>query len=233
VVATDVTGVSKGDRVFVVSEGTWTPALTLPIEQVTSTPGLSATHAASLSYFASAWGLLHNFTSLQAGDIVVQTHSNTAVGKAITQLGHALGLNVISLTETEAMPANLSKKLSEVTGYKLAITGQAGRHISTLQRFVPTTVLYSGLYAPASRILNVELPIGHMVFSGASLHGFDARTWSRSNPADYLAAVRHVVRLAEQKKVDLTPAVVVSKEKLNQAVDEVARTGTSVVLEGL
>lgn len=45
---------------------------------------------------ATAWRMLHDFAALQPGDVVVQNAANSAVGRCVIQLAHALGLRTFN-----------------------------------------------------------------------------------------------------------------------------------------
>lgn len=45
---------------------------------------------------ATAWRMLHDFVMLQTGDVVVQNAANSAVGRCVIQLAHALGLRTFN-----------------------------------------------------------------------------------------------------------------------------------------
>ena len=45
---------------------------------------------------ATAWRMLHDFTTLEPGDFVVQNAANSAVGQCVIQIAHALGLRTLN-----------------------------------------------------------------------------------------------------------------------------------------
>lgn len=185
-----VTGVSAGDsefalndHVLIVGEGVWTDEAVVSKANVTKIPKLSAEEAAMLPNFAAAWGILHNFVQLKAGDVVVQTHANSAIGAAITQVGTALGLKVVAISDADLASPTLAAKAQEAGKVKLTVSGRSGRHISSLQKAMVhngVTVAYNGVFESISASSNVQLPISHLIFHNTAVHGFDL------NPSDTL-----------------------------------------------
>lgn len=225
---------STQDSVLVLGEGVWSDEVTASKDHVIKVTGLSHEELASLPSFLTAWGLLHNFAKLNAGDVVVQTSGSTAVGSAVAQLGKALGLKVVSLADSDVKGTNLAAKLQEVGAYKLAICGQSGRHVSSLQRHVArggATVAYNGVYEPIHSAADVQLPISHMIFHDSSVYGFDLLAWARAAPADLKHGAASVLALAKEQKLSLKPAQVLPQADFLKAIEEVSKTGAAVVLK--
>lgn len=215
---------------LVVGEGVWTDEVVISEANATKIPKLSSEEAAMLPNFAAAWGILHNFASLKAGDVVVQTNGNGAVGAAISQVGKALGYKVVSVNAADITAA----KLQEAGSIKLAVSGHSGRHISALQKAVGTngvTVSYNGTYEPVSTVSGVQLPISQLIFNNTSLNGFDLNAWAATSPEAFRAGLTSVLKLVEEKKVVLKPAHVFPQSDFRKAVEEVAKTGASVALK--
>jgi NADPH:quinone reductase-like Zn-dependent oxidoreductase len=62
---------------------------------------------------------------LKAGDIVVQSGGETALGKAISQIATASGLTVVSPTSAELEDAEFAKKTAAKGTVKLCITNNS------------------------------------------------------------------------------------------------------------
>lgn len=236
-----MTGVSDGesafavnDQVLIVGEGVWTDETVVSTAKVTKIPKLSAEEAAILPSFAAAWGILNNFVTLKAGDVVVQTSASSAIGSAIAQVGKALGLKVVSISDADLTAADLASKLKEAGSIKLAVSGRSGRHISTLQRVVAkggVTVSYNGVFESLQSTSSVQLPISNLIFSDTSVHGFDLNTWATTSPDAFRAGVSSVLGLVGDKKVVLKPAHVFSQAEFAKALEEVQKSGVSVALK--
>lgn len=56
---------------------------------------------------ATAWRMLHDFTNLSLGDVIVQNASNSGVGRCVIQIAHALGLRTINLVRQVALADEL------------------------------------------------------------------------------------------------------------------------------
>lgn len=212
----------------------WTDETVVSAANVTKIPKLSAEEAAVLPTFAAAWAILNNFATLKAGDVVVQTSANGAIGAAIAQVGKALGLKVVSISDADLTAADLASKLKEAGSIKLAVSGRSGRHISTLQRVVAkggVTVSYNGVFESLQTIGSVQLPISNLIFSDTSVHGFDLNAWAATSPEAFRASVASVLGLVGDKKVTLKPAHVFSQAEYAKALEEVSKSGVSVALK--
>lgn len=56
---------------------------------------------------ATAWRMLHDFTKLSPGDVIVQNAANSGVGRCVIQIAHALGLRTINLVRQVALADEL------------------------------------------------------------------------------------------------------------------------------
>ena len=236
-----MTGVSAGDsdfavndQVLIVGSGVWTDETVVSKATVTKIPNLSAEEAAVLPSFAAAWGILNNFVTLKSGDVVVQTNASSAIGGAISQIGKALGLKVVSISDADLASADLLAKLKEAGSFKLAVSGRSGRHIGTLQRVVAkggVTVTYNGVFESLHATANAQLPISNLIFNNTSVQGFDLNTFATHSPEAFRAGVSSVLALVGEKKVNLKPAHVFSQAEYAKALEEVAKTGAAVALK--
>lgn len=225
---------SVHDNVLVLGGDVWADEVTVSKSNAIKLPKGSTESAAVLPNYISAWGILHNFVSLKAGDVVVQTVGNSAVGTAITNLGKALGLKVVSLADADVKSTNLAAKLQELGSIKLAVSGQSGKHISSLQRHVAkdgSTVVYNGVYEPLHTVAEVQLPISHMIFSNSSVHGFDLQSWFQNDAAAVRSAVTDLLKVVQDKQVPLKAEHSFAQADYLKAVDEVTKSGASVVLK--
>lgn len=236
-----MTGVSAGDsdlavndQVLIVGAGVWTDETVVSKATVTKIPKLSAEEAAVLPTFAAAWGILNNFVTLKSGDVVVQTNPNSAIGGAISQVGKALGLKVVSISDADLTASDLLVKLKQAGSFKLAVSGRSGRHIGTLQRAVAKdgiTVAYNGVFESLHATANVQLPISNLIFSNTAVHGFDLNAWATHSPEAFRASVSSVLALVNEKKVNLKPAHVFSQAEYSKALEEVSKSGATVALK--
>jgi len=229
-------GFAVNDKVFVVGSGLWTDEVVVSQSGV-STVGsaLSAGEIAMLPGFASAWGILHNYTTLSAGDVVVQSTGACAVGAAITQLGQALGLKVISLADADlADPAALKTKLKQTGEIKLTVSGQSGKHLSTMQNATAANgalVTYNGVFETLHSSAAVQSPVSSMIFNNVKVCGFDLHAWTKHDPAHYKQSVASLLSLIESKKVSLKPAKEFPQADVKKVIDGVAATGATAVLK--
>ena len=237
-----VTSVSAGEREFAVNDsvlvigsGTWTNDAIVSTSSVSKLSSkVSAEEAAALPAFVSAWAILHEFAALKSGDLVVQTNGSSAVGAAITQLGKALGLKVVSLSDADLSGAKLTTTLQEVGKCKLAVSGQSGRHLTALQKALANSgvaVAYSGVFESLQSSADVQLPISNIIFNDASVRGFELVSWVRGNTAAYRKSVAALMPLVQEGKLTLKPAHVFPQADYLKAIEEVTARGSSVVLK--
>ena len=88
-VGSGVAGVSANDKVIVVSSrGVWADTVTVPSSAVAKLPAtLTDDEAAALPALLSAYAILTRFEALKAGDVVVQSDAEGAVGAAVAAVG--------------------------------------------------------------------------------------------------------------------------------------------------
>lgn len=222
------------DSVLVIGGEVWADEAVVPKSNIIKLPKDAAENAAVLPNYISAWGILHNFVSLKTGDVVVQTVGNSAVGTAISNLGKALGLKVVSLADSDVKSTNLAAKLQELGAIKLAVSGNSGKHISSLQRHVGkdgSTVVYNGVYEPLHTVTDVQLPISHMIFSNSSVHGFDLQAWFQSDAAGVRGAVGDLLKVVQDKQVPVKAQHSFAQADYIKAIEEVTKSGACVVLK--
>jgi NADPH:quinone reductase-like Zn-dependent oxidoreductase len=141
---------------------------------------------------ATAHLLLTDFVDLQAGDWLIQSAANSAVGAYVVQLAKAKGINVCcvvrresAVAELEEMGAaavvvdspNLAKDVRQQTGakMKLAIDAVAGETFGRLAETLETggTLVNYG----AMSMQNAQIPAGLMIFRDITVKGFWLVHW--------------------------------------------------------
>lgn len=228
-VASDVTNVAVDDVVVVVGDGLWTTDVVIDASAVSKAGSLkSCEQAAMLAPYISAWAILHNFAVLKSGDKVVQTNGSGVVGKAVSLIGKSLGLEVINLSSEEIADTKLAATLKSQGSIKLAINGLPGSHVPNLLRAVADgghVVAYNGTTPAVGSPMGAKLPVSNLVFSNASLQGFDLRLWVKSNPKSYQDAVSSIVAL----NLNLKPSHVCSHVDYRKALKAAGNGNTAIL----
>lgn len=235
-VGSGVTDIHVDDSVLVVGTGVWADEVVVKPEAVSIVANATAEEIASLPAFVSAYTILTNYcsTPLQAGDLVVQTHANGAIGAAISAIGKAMGLDVFSITAAKLSDAKLADTLKKKGAVKLAVIGSAGDHVLNIVRSLASggcAVAYSAECQATSDLQPVSLPISGMIFSNTSVAGFDLTAFASANPSAYREAVKAVMTMAVDSKISLKPGKVFPQAEFATALTEVAKKGTAAILK--
>ena len=224
------------DKVLVVSQGVWTDNVSVSAVDVMKIPdGLSLEESAALPAALSAHAILHNFVPLTSGDVVVQSGGDSAVGKAITQLGAAKGFKVVSATQAEMDDKDFPKKIAAMGKVKLAVSNTAKKSVSkSLMRCLAaegSIVMYMGDGATADDADGVDVPVGGAIFKKNSIFGFDFGAWYQSDREGVHAALQGVCGDIGSKKLILKSKVFTQSDYLKALKDVETTGGTSVVLK--
>lgn len=186
-------GIDEGQLVLLPSTGTWTTETVGSINQLVPLPEGDLDQLSMLRVNpATAYLLLTEFVDLKAGDWVILSAANSAVGSYILQLAKARKLNLVCVVRRESAVAalkkagadvvlvdgvNLAKQVREATGSEMklaldAVAGDtAGRLAETLED-AGTLVLYGGISAkPAS------ITIAPILFRDVRVRGFWLLPW--------------------------------------------------------
>src|SRR4029079_19190317 len=85
--------------------GTWREACAVRAEQVVVVPSqVDPVQAAMLKINPlTAWRLLHGYVELKTGDWVIQNAANSAAGRAVIQIAHALGYKTVNVVRREEL----------------------------------------------------------------------------------------------------------------------------------
>lgn len=144
---------------------------------------------------ATAQLLLTEFVDLKAGDWVIQSAANSAVGGYLVQLAKAAGINVVCVVRRESAVAglrelgaevvlidgpNLAEQVKAATGAKMKLAidavagGTFGRLAATLERG-GTLVNYGGMSQQPCAV-----DAGMLIFNDLKVRGFWLMTWFRT-----------------------------------------------------
>jgi len=222
------------DSVLVIGQGLWTDEAIVSASSAVKVPFLQPDEAALLPSYISAWAILHNYVTLKAGDTVVQTTGDSAVGKAITAIGKALNLKVLALSDAELKDPEIGRKLEGLGSIPLTVTGQSGKLISLLSKATASNgvvVTYNGVYESFITTSPVSVAISHLIFRNVSIQGFELLPWVQSCPNEYKAAAQSVFSLLSEKKIVLKTAHVYPQSDYLSGIEVVFKTGDIAVLK--
>jgi trans-2-enoyl-CoA reductase len=153
---------------------------------------------------ATAYRMLHDFTTLKSGDVIVQNGANSMVGHAVIQLAKLRGIKTINIirdrphvekvveklktlgadivvTEQYAGTAAMKRLLSDVPKAKLALNcvgGNAARVAASFLDRKGVMVTYGGMARQP-----VTLPTSSFIFNDISLRGFWLSKWVQEHGA--------------------------------------------------
>ncbi|OSX81343.1 hypothetical protein BU14_0022s0063 [Porphyra umbilicalis] len=208
-VGAGVKGLKAGDYVVPAKAGlgTWRHAAVVSSADVLAVPKSVPLEAAATltSGAATALRLLSDFGALAAGDTVVQSGGESAVGSAVVQLAAARGMKTVTfvkesadyastverlksaggdvvVSETYASSSGMREIFADMGAPKLALNGTGGKVATELARALApggTLVTYGsatpGLTVPASALTGKDL----------TLRGFSMERWlGRASRAD-------------------------------------------------
>src|SRR5437016_994259 len=147
--------------------GTWREACAVKAKQLVVVPsGVDPVQAAMLKINPlTAWRLLHGYVALKAGDWIIQNAANSAAGRAVIQIAHALGYKTVNVVRRE----ELIEELRTEGGDVVLIDGEALR--DDVKESTGGAPIRLGLNAvggeSALRLMNCLAPGGTLVTYGA------------------------------------------------------------------
>ncbi|HUN96890.1 MAG TPA: zinc-dependent alcohol dehydrogenase family protein [Bradyrhizobium sp.] len=185
----------------------------------------------------TAFLLLTEFKTLKAGDWVISTSANSAVGRSIIPIAQGRGIKTVNIVRTPhlveeikaiggdvvlAVGPDLTKQIKEATGgadIQLALDGVGG---PLTQQLVDLVGLY-GIVVLWSRMGGADSTISPIpiLFAGKSLHGFWVVNWLKisGNRERLTAAFEEIAPLVSSGKIVIPVA---GEFALNQYVDAIA-----------
>src|SRR5437016_8823091 len=95
---------------------TWREACAVKAKQLVVVPsGVDPVQAAMLKINPlTAWRLLHGYVALKAGDWLIQNAANSAAGRAVIQIAHALGYKTVNVVRREELIEELRTEGGDV-----------------------------------------------------------------------------------------------------------------------
>ena len=142
---------------------------------------------------ATAYGMLHHFCTLAAGEWVMQNAANSGVGRSVIQIARACGLRTVNVVRRESLRAELeaigadvvllegeglSRRIREATGGvgpRLGFNGVGGESALALANALAeggTLVTYGAMARQPLRV-----PNGLLIFRDVRFCGFWVTRW--------------------------------------------------------
>src|SRR5437762_11193686 len=188
--------------------GTWREACAVKAEQlVTVPPEVDPVQAAMLKINPlTAWRLLHGYVELTASDWVIQNAANSAAGRSVIQIAHALGYKTVNVVRREELieelrteggdvvlmdGENLRDEVKKATGgapIRLGLNAVGGESALRLMNCLAAsgTLVTFG----AMSLQPLKIPAGPLIFKDLRLRGIWFNKWyDYATPPERMAAI--------------------------------------------
>ena len=242
-----VDSLAVGQRVLLTAGvPTWTTQLVAPAAGLVPVPNEADPEQLSMLVInpMTAYLMLHTVAELKAGDWVVQSAANSAVGEYLIQLAKIAGFRTVNVVRREnvtdrlkALGADavvvageeLPKRIHQATGgepTRLAIDAVAGDTLGALLASLGeggTAVSYG-----AMSMQPAPVQPGSMIFNDLTLRGFWLSKWFKTaSPADRQRAFGAMIPLVAGGQVKTQIDARFPLEQITEAVTRAAEAGRS------
>jgi len=222
--------------------GTWREACAVEAEQlVIVPPEVDPVQAAMLKINPlTAWRLLHGYVELTASDWVIQNAANSAAGRSVIQIAHALGYKTVNVVRREELieelrteggdvvlmdGENLRDEVKKATGGAPihlglnAVGGESALRLMNCLAASGTLVTFG-----AMSLQPLKIPNGLLIFKDLRFRGIWINKWyDNATPAERMAAFNPIFEMTGrgllQTKVEKTYPL----SELKAAVEHAAR----------
>jgi trans-2-enoyl-CoA reductase len=191
--------------------GTWREACAVRAEQVVVVPSqVDSVQAAMLKINPlTAWRLLHGYVELKTGDWVIQNAANSAAGRAVIQIAHALGYKTVNVVRREELidelradvlldSENLRDEVKNATGGAPihlglnAVGGDSALRLMNCLTASGTLVTFG-----AMSLQPLKIPNGLLIFKDLRFRGIWINKWyDNATPAERMAAFNPIFEMA-------------------------------------
>ena len=214
----DVTAVKTGDHVILPHNiGTWREALAVRADELVVVPAdIDAVQSAMLKINPlTAWRLLHGYVELRPGDWVIQNAANSAAGRAVIQIAHALGYKTINLVRRVDVMDDLRargadvvllddetvrEQVKQLTGGASiplglnCVGGESALRVANALAFGATMVTFGSM-----SLQPFKVPTGLLIFKDLRFRGIWINKWYDDATAEErMAAFRPLFDLARR-----------------------------------
>src|SRR5437773_8382863 len=222
--------------------GTWREACAVKASDlVVVPPEIDPVQAAMLKINPlTAWQLLHGYVELKTGDWVIQNAANSAAGRAVIQIAHALGYKTVNVVRRKELidelradggdvvlidSENLRDEVKNATGGAPihlglnAVGGESALRLMNCLAASGTLVTFG-----AMSLQPLKIPNGLLIFKDLRFRGIWINKWyDNATPAERMAAFNPIFEMTGrgllQTKVEKTYPL----SELKAAVEHAAR----------
>src|SRR5881227_2603946 len=197
--------------------GTWREACAVRAEQlVVVPPEIDPVQAAMLKINPlTAWRLLHGYVELKSGDWIIQNAANSAAGRAVIQIAHALGYKTVNVVRREELieelrseggdvvlldDENLRNAVKDATGgaaIRLGLNAVGGESALRLMNcLAPGGTLVS---FGAMSLQPLKIPNGLLIFKDLRFRGIWINKWyDKATPSERTETFRPLFDMARR-----------------------------------
>ncbi|EDY84069.1 oxidoreductase, zinc-binding dehydrogenase family [Verrucomicrobiia bacterium DG1235] len=193
---------------------------------------------------ATAWKLLHDFTKLQAGDIIVQNAATSAVGKLVIQIANHLGIKTINLVRTLDSADSLKKLGASIVlvdnrdAAKAALVFTKGKKAKLAFNSVggSSSLGMCKLLADGASLVTfggmdrdpAPFPTRYLIFNDIRLRGFWVSKWYATAPRQEILTLHNeIFSFMENAKIKVDVAATYSLEDWPKALEHSSTAGKS------
>ncbi|HKR53997.1 MAG TPA: 2-enoyl thioester reductase domain-containing protein, partial [Chthoniobacterales bacterium] len=217
-VGRNVSNGSVGSLVILPHEiGTWREACAVKASDlIVVPPEIDPVQAAMLKINPlTAWQLLHGYVELKSGDWVIQNAANSAAGRAVIQIAHALGYKTVNVVRREELieelrseggdvvlldDENLRNAVNDAIGgaaIRLGLNAVGGESALRLMNcLTPGGTLVS---FGAMSLQPLKIPTGLLIFKDLRFRGIWINKWyDNATPAERMAAFNPIFDMAKR-----------------------------------
>ena len=221
--------------------GTWREACAVRAEQLIVVPsGVDPVQAAMLKINPlTAWQLLHGYVELKTGDWVIQNAANSAAGRAVIQIAHALGYKTVNVVRREELidelradggdavlidSENLRDEVKNATGGAPihlglnAVGGESAQRLMNCLAASGTLVTFG-----AMSLQPLKIPNGLLIFKDLRFRGIWINKWyDNATPAERMAAFNPIFEMAGRGLLQTKVEKSYSLNEIKAAVEHAA-----------
>ncbi len=198
----------------------------------------------------TAWRLLHGYVALKAGDWVIQNAANSAAGRAVIQIAHALGYKTVNVVRREELieelrteggdvvlidGENLRDEVKEATGgapIRLGLNAVGGESALRLMNCLAAsgTLVTFG----AMSLQPLKIPNGLLIFKDLRFRGVWINKWyDNATASDRMAAFNPIFEMAGRALLQTKVEKSYPLSEIKTAVEHAARArrGGKIIFE--
>lgn len=232
--------------------GTWREACAVRAEQLVVVPSeVDPVQAAMLKINpVTAWQLLHGYVKLKTGDWVIQNAANSAAGRAVIQIAHALGYKTVNVVRREELIDELRAEggdvvLSDNENLRDEVknaTGGAPIHLGLNAVGGESALRLMNCLAPSGTLVTfgamslqpLKIPNGLLIFKDLRFRGIWINKWyDNATPEERMATFNPIFEMAGRGLLHTKVEKSYPLNEIRAAVEHAARAqrGGKVIFE--